>query len=250
MLRSILLTLTLLGSGACAALAHAGSVVIDGLGGPLVMGSKDFSGEVFGAGSPNFTDDAMRAVTQDLKSDGINVDRCVTFLLADTDDGLAWLTIVDDITQQGTGERLDAQMGMSTTGPDSANGYINDVNEDIDQFFDPNNGTQTYAGFFTWNADRQADGFAWGNLQKGDFVSFNFTRDGPDFGSHPGLKRKGTFQFVSWNGAEWEVLAMRAFSQRDDFAFSFTVIPLPAPALLGVVGLTALGVIRRRARAC
>jgi len=226
--------------------AHAGSIVLDGLGGPVVVTSKDLSSNVFDAGSPNFTNEALEFVTNDIKADGIKVDRVITFALVDTDHGLAFLTIVDDITQPGTGNRLDSQVGMSTTGPDSLRGWINDANEDIDQFFDPPNDTQTYAGFFTWNADRQADAFAWSDLAKGDFVSFNFTRNGPDFGTHPGLRQNDTFQFVSWNGEEWEVVASSQFSNRDQFAFSFTVIPLPAPLVLGLVGLTVAGIARRR----
>jgi len=231
-----------------AAFANAGSIILDGLGGAVLMHSRDFNGGgVFGAGSPQFTNDAMTAVTNDLKADGIQVDRVVTFLLADTDDGLAFLTIVDDITQTAAGKE-PTELQMTTTGPDSAGGYINDAGEDIDQYFDPPTGTQTFAGHFSWNAARQADGFGWSRLVEGDFVSFNFVRGGPSAPSHPGLRRSNTFQFVSWDGDSWSVVATGGFTARDQFAFSFTVIPLPAPALLGLAGIATLAVCRRRRR--
>ena len=77
-------------------------------------------------------------------------------------------------------------------------------------------------------------------------MTFNFNRGGPDHGSHPGLRRNNTFQFVSWNGEDWEVVATGEFSRRDQFAFSFTVIPLPAPVALGLAGLAIVGIARRR----
>jgi hypothetical protein len=230
---------------ASAGIASAGSLVLDGLGGPVLMQSKDLSSDVFNAGSPNFTNDAMAFVTNDIKASGITMDRLVTFLLADTDDGLAFLAIADDITQTDGGKILTG-LGMSTTGPDTANGYINDAAEDIDQYFDPPNATQTYAGFFNWNAARQADGFAWSQLQSGDFLTFDFSRNSADNPTHPGLQRPDTFQFVSWNGTDWEVVAIGDFTNNNQFAFSLTVIPLPAPVLLGVAGLALAGVARRR----
>ena len=66
----------------------------DGLGGPVIAASKDLSSAVFNDGSPQFTDDALAFVSNDIKASGISLDRMVTFALADTDDGLAFLTIV------------------------------------------------------------------------------------------------------------------------------------------------------------
>ncbi len=62
------------------------------------------------------------------------------------------------------------------------------------------------------------------------------------------------FQFVSWNGSNWNVVSgigadangRFAFSQNDQFGFSAVVIPLPTPALLGIAGLGLAHIARRR----
>lgn len=226
--------------------ATAGSVIVDGLGGAVVMSSKSVPG-VFDAPGPDFSNDAMVALHDDIHGSGITTDGMVTFVLADTTDGLGFIALVDDESASRTGDRLPTELSMSTTGPDSLNHWINDVDSaDITMFFDPPTRTQTAAGHFGWNADGRGDGFAWSNLAAGDFVTFNFGRGGPGDDSFPGLNEANPFQFVSWNGEDWEVVANSVFSEGDAFAFSFTVIPLPAPFLLGAAGLAIVGIARRR----
>jgi hypothetical protein len=232
-------------SVALAGAVQAGTVVVDGLGGAVSMQSKEIAG-VFGASSPSFTRDALGAIHDDLHAGGITTDGLVTFILADTDAGLAFVTLVDDDTIGDGAAEYDSQLGMTTTAPDTGVRFINDVADDIDLFYEPGNGTKTAAGEFTWDSTRYGDGFAWAELEEGDFVSFNFTKDGSEYASFPGLESEDTFQFLSWNGEAWEVLATGEFSVNDQFAFSFTVIPLPAPVAMGLAGLVGVGVIRRR----
>jgi len=227
---------------------EAGSIDVDGIGGAVRMKSKAIDG-VFDAASPNFSNAALDAVHADLHASGINTDGVVTFLAADTDDGLSFMALVDDNTQ-GTGEAdFDSQLSMVSSAPDTASHYINDRNQDIGLFFGSGNGTKSAAGEFTWDSDRYGDAFAWAALDTGDFASFNFFRGGSEFDSFPGLAGDDTFQFVSWNGESWEIVATSEFSGAGQFAFSFTVIPLPAPVLMGAAGLGLVAWRRRKATA-
>ncbi|MCA9290582.1 MAG: VPLPA-CTERM sorting domain-containing protein [Phycisphaerales bacterium] len=223
--------------------AHAGTVVIDGLGGPVYMQSTSIPG-VFGAGTPTFTNAALNLVHDNLHADGITTDGLVTFILADTDNGLTWMTLVDDITIGSGAANIDSSLGMTSTAPDTGVDFINDVNSDITQSFLPGNGTQVAAGTFNWDDQKYGDAFAWANLMEGDFVSFNFNRYQ---NTTPGLNADDTFQFVTWNGSSWEVVTTGEFTNNNQFAYSFTVVPLPAPALIGLAGLSGLGILRRRA---
>ena len=233
-------------AGVLVGFAHAGSITLDGIGGAVSMQSKDLRPMgIFGSGSPDLTNQAVRDITEDLQSDGITMDRLITFILADTDDGLSFIAILDDITQTGD-DPLMTQVSMTTTGPITANGYINDANEDLENSFNHGNGTQSYSGHFTWNAARSADAFAWSQMQQGDFFSFNFARGGPDYPTFPGIQPNRSFQFVSWNGSNWEVVSRGRFSTTEQFAFSFTIIPLPAPLLMGLAGLLGVAALRRR----
>ncbi len=227
-----------------AASAQAGKVVVDGIGGAVTMESATIPG-VFDASSPVFTNSALSAIHNDLKGKGITTDGVVTFILMDTTDGLTFAALVDDVTQPGGFNGFTASLGMSTTAPITGVDFINDANGDITQQLNPGNGTITSAGLFDWDADHLGDAFAWANLDAGDFVSFNFTEQDD---TSAGLASTDTFQFVSWNGAEWEVVANGDFTNDGQFAFSFTVLPVPAAALMGVAGLAGV-VIRRRRQA-
>jgi len=244
-MKRTIVTGIVVGSAVAAGSSLAGTVVVDGLGGAVNMHSKGVPA-LFDAAGPEFTNVALRAIHDDINASGIDTDGLVTFVLADTTDGLTFITLVDDESAGRAGNPMDTEMGMSTTGPDSLNHWINDSGQDILLHFDPPNNTQTAAGIFNWNADSRGDAFGWSNLAGGDFVTFNFTRGGPNHDSFPGLNEDDTFQFVSWNGEDWEVVARDVFSGEGDFAFSFTVIPLPAPVLIGTAGLVLVGVARRR----
>ena len=196
--------------GLCfAGAAHAGSIIVDALGGPVTLRSGDLSG-LFASAAPHYWGGSeLQSVHQSLQADGITTNGFVTFLLADTADGLGFLTLVDDNTVPGSAGAY-SNLGMSTTGPSSANYFINDA-------------------------------FAWTGLAEGDGFTFNFTEMTGD-----ALASVDTFQFVTWNGQAWEVVSTAEFNPEGQFAFSFTVVPLPAPVLMGLAGLAGVIAFRRR----
>jgi hypothetical protein len=189
----------------------------------------------------------LREVHSQLHDSGINTDRRVTFLLAETDRGLSFITLVDDPTQSGTGDRLMSEVTMESFASDESIGSITDRRGDIQTEFDPPSNGQIADGAFCWNADKKGEGFAWTNLALDQFMSFSFDRNGPHYRTHPGLRRPKTFQFASWNGERWEIVARRKFID-GAFDFSFTVIPLPPAAWLGLAGLGMVAGVRARRR--
>ena len=235
--------LTVIGGLGVAGAAHAGSVIIDAVGGPITLRSGDLSG-LFTAGDlHDFTTPENKAVCDALLADGIATDGMVTFLLADTSDGLSFITLVDDAAAEGDPGELNT-MNMSSTAPSSTEYWINDLGYDILDIDDPFGITTTASGTFEW-ADNRGDAFAWSNLQDGDGVTFNF--DEMEGGA---LARAEPFQFVSWNGSAWQVIETAGWNEWatiGQFAFSFvTVVPLPAPLLLGLAGLAGVAIYRRR----
>lgn len=217
---------------------HAGSIVIDGLGGPVTMNSTTIPG-VFDNSSPVFTSAALNAAHSSLHASGISTAGVVTFLLADTDHGLSFMALVDDNTAEVVeGSPLVSQLGMSTTAPATAGHWVNDHNQDITALINPFNLTKTAAGVFSWEQG-SGDAFAWSNLNVGDGVTFNFT----SFNA-PSLVSTDTFQFVSWTGSGWEVVGLGSFSDQGQFAFSFTVVPIPAAVGMGLAGLLGIGAVR------
>lgn len=213
--------------------------VVDGLGGPVIMRAKTIDG-VFGAASPDFTSEALAAFNTDVQSDGISTDGKISFLLSLTDVGISWVALIDDENQKGEFEVADSILGMSSTAPTSASPFINDHATDALFREDLGNGTQLVAGFFEWDSVHEGDGYAWGSLQDGDYVSFLFTREGP-----AGFEEPDLYQFLSYERGGWEIVATSDFTGNDQFGFSFDIIP--APGAIAVFGLA--GLVRRRSRA-
>ena len=226
--------------GLCfAGAAHAGSIIVDALGGPVTLRSGDLSG-LFASAAPHYWGGSeLQSVHQSLHADGVTTDGFVTFMLADTADGLGFLTLVDDNTVPGSAGAY-SNLGMSTTGPSSANYFINDLTTENMTVSDPFGVNTTVFGDFEWNNDG-GDAFAWTGLAEGDGFTFNFTEMTGD-----ALASVDTFQFVTWNGQAWEVVSTAEFNPEGQFAFSFTVVPLPAPVLMGLAGLAGVIAFRRR----
>jgi hypothetical protein len=200
--------------------------------------------DLFSAGELNdFTTLENKAVCDALKTDGVTTDGMVTFLLADTADGLSFITLVDDATMGGDSGELNL-LGMSSTAPSSTEYWINDLGFDIMDIDDPFGINTTASGTFEWG-DNRGDAFAWSNLQDGDGVTFNFEEI-----EGGALVEGEPFQFVTWNGDAWQVVETAGWSNMaavGQFAFSFvTIVPLPAPVLLGLAGLAGVAAYRRR----
>lgn len=118
--------------------AQAGVAILDPIGGDVVINSAPVAG-VFESGSPTLTDlDLLRLHQSVNASLGSNAtDGFVTFLLVDTNDGLAFVSLVDEFTgapsmnMDGRGAP-SASLELNTDGPNSATPYINDEGFDIE----------------------------------------------------------------------------------------------------------------------
>jgi len=227
-------------SAVCAA-ASADIAIVDGLGGPVDVRSRFVAGS-FGSGSPDFSDGALSTIHSELQASGIVTDGMISNLLIETEDaGVAWVVLVDDQNQAGEFEGVDSVLGMTTTAPGSASPFVNDEATDILVRQDLGNGGFFATGIFSWDSRHEGDGFAWGGLANGDFVSVNFSDQGAT-----GIDGPSDFQFLSWNGESWDVAATADFSDSGSFAYTLTVVPSPgAVALLGIAGALARGNRRR-----
>ena len=224
---------------------HAGTVTVDALGGPVQMNSTSISG-VFGNASPVLTNSALSAIHGSLNSDGVSTASKVTFVLLDTDAGLSFVTLVDNNPNSEGAGAGDSSMGMSSTASSLNQEFINDQGSDITTLIDPGFGLQTAAGDFNWDSDNEGDGFAWANLAIGDSATFNFAKYLGDSPTSPGLSDVDTFQFVSFSGESWEVVSVGSWTENSQFAFSYTVVPLPAAFGVGLAGLVLVALRPRR----
>jgi hypothetical protein len=236
-----------------AAIASAGTIQVDGIGGSATMHSAPLASAVFGGASQsNFTSDSLAAVHADLNGYGIATDNLVTFVLADVDttgdglaDSLGFLVLIDREAPNGNFIATNSSLAMDTDADNNSLAWINDTGDDIDVRETAGGANLNAEGVFLWDDRDKGDGFAWSGLGAGDFVTFNFYENADRAG---GLEN---FQFVSWNGAGYDVVAETELSQSNgqnlaQFGFSFTVIPLPPAAFIGLAGLALAGVARRR----
>ncbi len=247
----------ILSVGAAALLASAGAAQaatasIDGLGGEVQIVSGVIDG-VFGTSSPDMSPSALANIHGTLMDDGIETNGKVTSVFLETDNGLAWVILVDkqlfgDDDRGGPA----ASLLFASTADGDKDPFINDDEEMEIAVF--GGGLQAANGQFNWNSDGEGDGFAWAGLEPGDFMTFQFeeiksitTQRGGTAPTSPGLDSTDTFQFASWTGDSFELMPdMGSFSIDNQFAYSVTILPLPQPAMLGLAGLAGLGVIRRR----
>ena len=228
------------------------TATVDGLGGAVTMKAFDFSGTVFGGATPpNFTTSSLASM-HTLISDDVETDNKVTFVLglvnADGDgsndpDSLGFFALVDK--EFGSFSAVNNSIEMFSTASASNVQWINDAGDGLTTTSGQSGATSS--GTFGWDDDGKGDGFAWTNLSGGDFMSFNWFETQFD-GSGLFDTNIDGFQFVSWTGSEFEVVATGDFSSAGQFAFSVTVIPLPPAAFAGLAGLGLAAVARRRFR--
>jgi hypothetical protein len=231
-------------AGSCGS-SLAGTVTIDPIGGGLTLHSADLSATVFGAGQPYWSEESLASVHASLNASGVSTDGKVTTVLADTDHGLALLILIDQ-QAASQGADVDGHLHMASFGNGANLAYINDVSDSV--LITPNSPTSRLAmGDFDWNSNGAGDGFGWANLQVGNTMTFHFDRLA---GQDLGLEDPRTFQFVTWNGAAWELASLpdsqASFTDAGEYGFSIAVIPLPAGAALGALPLAGLAVLRRR----
>ena len=227
---------------ACAAtsVASAQFAILDQLGGDVIMNAGSYGGVL--STSPTMTDGDLADISTDLVASGITLDGQVTFLLANTDAGISFVMLIDELPLGIGGVGSLNTLGFASTVDEDNLAFINDNGLDNIQVIDLLNDTQLATGGFEWDSDADADGFAWGNLKDGDFLSYNFFDvETPGLGSSP-------FQFLSFNGDTWDVVANGSFSANDQFVFSAQIVPVPAAmAVFGFAGLLGRRSRRREA---
>ena len=239
-----------LASGAIAGSASAGDIILDGLGGPAVMSSKDIADYTFGGSEVgNFSTESLINLNDDINRFGISTEGLITFVLADVDtdgdglqDSLGFIVLFDDTNHpnqpfQGEGGADPTSISMMSSANSSNTAWINGAADAIQQV--SLGGLQAAMGPMGWDANNSGTGFAWSELEAGDFFTFNFSQ-ADDPGTIEG------FQFLSWDGEGWGQIATGEWTAADQFAFSFTVLPLPTAAWAGLIGLGAAAGVRRR----
>ena len=229
--------------------AHGSFIIVDDIGGPVNLFAGEFD-DLVEEGSMTLSESSLANIHSSLGLAGIETDGYVTFLLAETNAGLSFITLVDETLlaqPEGGGDPApdDNTLVMSSTGPNDLDYFVNAEGDDQTSWLDPLNGQQVFDVMWGWNGATEGDGFMWGGLDEGDAVSFHFT----DLGT-PALGA-WEFQFVSFGDNGWEVVAMDDFSSNNQFVFSFTTVEdvIPAPGALAVLGAAGLAARRRRRRA-
>jgi hypothetical protein len=225
---------------ACGAtVAHAGSINLTTGDDSFVLQSGPLTGMFGGPADADFSNDDMNSVHQMLHSAGISTDGLITLMLADTADGLGFVALLDDPTQTASGPDR-TYLDMESMATDTTNYWINDSWQDVSNR-SASGGNMYLDGTFEWLDRRGADAFAWTNLTHDDEVTFSF--DLMDGNGFPG---EDAFQFLTWGDNGWEIVELAGFDGHGNFAFAFTVVPLPAPVLMGLMGLTGVAAMRRR----
>ena len=220
---------------ALASIASAAGVIhVSEIGGGISLNS----GPLLPIGpGPSFLGGSVSSLHGQLNSDGITTDGFVTFAAVDTDTGLAMVALVDN-PSGGAGGSPSA-LHMTTVSDLASIGYTTDPA--VALF--PSAGTRIGFGDFAWDAAGDGDAFAWSNLSLGTALTWRFQISGP-----LGLNQPGTFQFVNWNGTDWDLIALPtgevSFTQTGEFVFAGTVVP--APGVAAVLALGGLAGLRRR----
>ena len=233
------LTLGTIATLAAGGAAHAGTIQVDTFGETLYLNSGPVT-NLFGGTQHSFAASLLQDVHHDLHQSGINTDGVITVLLADTDSGLSLMALFDDNTSP-LPSRSYSSIDMSSTAPTTSRYYVNDMNDPMVMAM--GTGFQTANAAFQWR-DNRGDAFAWTNLHAGDELTFGF-----DSVEGEALSDDFAFQFVNWTGQGWEIVGTGEFFQGEDdkqYFFAASVVPLPAPVLLGLAGLGVVAFARRR----
>ncbi len=217
-------------------------------GGDVGLRAFDFSSTVFGNAAPgHFTTPALASIHATLNGAGITTANWITVVAGFVDtnndqvaDETALFWLVDDQVTSGPASpdtTIDFQSGINKSSGSAA--WINDLGENITVDASAPGFDKIAYGDFAWDNTGFADGFAWSGLGTNDTGNFRFIN--PNWTGFQGI------QFVSYDAGSnsWSVLEQLTGSGALQ-QFSFTVIPLPPAALMGLAGIAGLGVLRRR----
>lgn len=230
------------------AIALPSTVQIGVGGGDLGLSAYDFGATVFGnASGGDFTTGALTSVHTVLNGAGITTANWITVVAGyvDTDNdqsadetALFWL-VDDQITPSGAtpDSTIDFQSGINKSSGTVA--WINDIGDNITVDNSAPGFDKIAFGDFAWDNNGFGDGFAWSGLATNDTGNFRFQN--VNWTGFQGI------QFVTYNAGtnSWSVLEQLTGSSATQ-QFSFTVIPLPPAALMGLAGIAGLSTLRRR----
>jgi MYXO-CTERM domain-containing protein len=221
-------------------LAIAGAATATGVNADLNGEDLDLQGgsfpTLFDNGNHAFAGSDLRDVHADLNADGVATRRRVTFLVADTAEGMSIMALVDSSWDSSNNTLWN--LGLQTSAP-SGKGYrINDIGSDEMSMTDGPTGSEADVEF-QWRAGR-ADGYSWTHLEFGDSVTFDL-----DWAGGAGLRANNAIRFVTYTEDGWAEADRANFDENGAFSVTFDAIPAPgALALLGLAGLIS----RRRRR--
>jgi len=219
--------------GALSTPVLASSIILDNLGGPVSLNAGSMTGLTAGSGAMD--EAAMALLHADLHADGIGTDNMITFLLANSEAGLTFVALVDDNTV-GQGFGSPSQLVLTTTAPDDVSAHVNAEGGDLTAF-SHNAPHRTFSAMWGWNGAFEGDGYAWGNLGNGDFLSYNLQNLGSSLdGGTP-------MQFVSFDDGVWSVAATADFFSTGQFVFTGQVVP--GPGVLAMIALAGMASGRR-----
>ena len=217
-------------------------------GGTDLLSPYDFSSSVFGnAATGNFTTTALGSVHSVLNTAGVVTANWITVIAGHVDtnndqvaDETALFWLVDNQIAAGGASpdsTIDFQSGINKSSGTAA--WINDVGDAITVDNDATIFDKVAEGTFGWDNNGFGDAFAWSGLGVGDTGNFRFNN--VNWTGFQGI------QFVTYNAGSnsWTVLDQFTGSGATQ-QFSFTVIPVPPAALLGLAGIAGVGVLRRR----
>ncbi len=232
--------------------AHAAATfaLLDQIGGTVQMNAGVVDG-VFDTDMDVFTDEAMESIHLSLSDSAIETEGFVTFVLLETDMGIAFATLVDeqlaDMPPVARGANPNTVL-MTSDAPEKVFDLTNDDGDDLNDAF-VLGGRNQIGGEFEWNASGadEADAFAWTGFETGDFVGFSFTSTESTF-TNDGLNEVDTFQFVSWDkeSEAWEIVATAEFTVNDQYGFTAEIVPAPGSTAILLAGAVALTGRRRR----
>lgn len=221
---------------AIAAPVYGGVIQISNSSGNFFMNSQTVG--LFSSTSPVLTSLDMATIHNSLNSNGVVTDEKITFMLVNTSEGIAFLTLIDQ--ELGAGDTgSDGALGVASTGSSSLGMFINDHDQDSWFLTPPIFVSQTLSATFSWSSVGSGDGFAWTGLVNGHTLAFSFA----DL-QGAGLDSEA-FQFVSFDDQDgWNVVSSNGFKLDGTSVFTGLIVPAPSVCLLFV--FCVVGRTRRR----
>ena len=231
-------------AGTAVSAATAGQILVSPIGGGVVLTPGPLSATTLGITPTAWSSASLSSVHASINASGIDTNGKITFLAADTDQGLAMMVLVD---QQMLLEGVSASgsVYMDSVASGSSTAFIKDSGGVSVTANGPN--SRTASGAFGWNSNQGGSGFAWAGLSNGDSMTFRFNRI---VATQLGLDDPNTFQFVTWVNSGWQTIVVPAgslsFTQTNDFGFAASVVPSPAGLAVAGFALLAPACVRRR----